>query len=136
MVVVIVISMQLMVSGSAASLKAYGQSNGYAEQCLSAIKVVTAFGMEKTEIRNYLEHLERGRIAGAKEKVAIAMGMALMMFMVYASYSYSFWVGAKFVSNEVINSTTGEVYKFSEVIGIFFGILIALFGFGTAGPAF
>jgi ABC-type multidrug transport system fused ATPase/permease subunit len=103
---------------------------------LSAIKVVVAFGMEKTEIKNFGEHLEKGRVAGAKEKVAVASGMSAMMFIIFAAYAYSFWIGGKFIADGVINSSTGVEYTFGEVIGIFFGILIALFGFGSAGPAF
>ena len=37
-------------SGISENMKAYGQSAGYAEQALSAIKVVFAFGQEETEI--------------------------------------------------------------------------------------
>jgi len=35
------------------SIRAYGQSAGYAEQALSSIKVVIAFGMELTERDTY-----------------------------------------------------------------------------------
>jgi len=41
----------------AKSLKAYGQSAGYAEQALSAVKVVVAFGMESCEVNNYSKYL-------------------------------------------------------------------------------
>jgi ABC-type multidrug transport system fused ATPase/permease subunit len=45
------------VTKSVKTLKAYAQSGGYAEQCLSSVKVVAAFGMEQTEIKNYSSHL-------------------------------------------------------------------------------
>jgi hypothetical protein len=34
-------------------MKAYGQSAGYAEQALNAIRVVVAFGQENREVHNY-----------------------------------------------------------------------------------
>lgn len=48
----------------AISLRAYGQSAGYAEQALSAIKVVVAFGMEPVEIKNYTKYLEVSKQIG------------------------------------------------------------------------
>ena len=117
-------------------MKAYGQSAGYAEQCLSSMKVVVAFGMEKVEIKNYGKYLEAGRRAGAVEKLASGAGLSLMMTMIYLVYAYSFWVGGKFVSDGVINRSTGEIYAFNDIIAIFFGVLIGLFGFSMAGPSF
>lgn len=40
---------QILTSGTTKNLIAYSQSAGFAEQALSAIRVVTAFGMEKVE---------------------------------------------------------------------------------------
>jgi hypothetical protein len=42
-------------------MKAYGQSAGYAEQALNAIKVVAAFGQEEKEIQNYQKYLFRAK---------------------------------------------------------------------------
>jgi len=49
----------VMSSGFTKVLKAYGQSAGYADQALNAIKVVSAFGMEEIECENYTRYLER-----------------------------------------------------------------------------
>ncbi len=46
-------------SGFSANLKSYGQSAGYAEQALNAIRVVQAFGQEQVEISNYGKYLGR-----------------------------------------------------------------------------
>lgn len=52
---------------SAEGLKAYAQSAGYAEQALSAIRVVVAFGMEKMEIINYNKYLWRSKEMGRRQ---------------------------------------------------------------------
>jgi ABC-type multidrug transport system fused ATPase/permease subunit len=135
MIIIITISTTMIMAGASASLKAYGQSSGYATQCLNAMKVVVAFGMEHTEIKNYNGHLETARKAGAKEKVMTGIGMSIMMAMIYSVYSYAFWVGANFVKNEVINSATGNVYTFTDILACFFGILFGLFGMSTIGQA-
>lgn len=138
MVIIMGITTSMIIAGSSMSLKAYGQSSGYATQCLTAFKVVVAFGMEKTEIKNYNGHLEVARKAGAKEKVMTGLGMSLMMAMIYSVYSYAFWVGANFVKDGVVNRVTGEIYSFMDILAVFFGILFGLFsmeGMGNAAKA-
>lgn len=52
--------------GYHAVLRAYGQSAGYAEQALGAIKVVAAFGNEEKEVENYSKYLISAKVAGMK----------------------------------------------------------------------
>ena len=59
--------------------------------------------------------------------------MSIMMAMIYSVYSYAFWLGANFVKDGVINSSTGVVYEFNDILACFFGILFGLFGMSTAG---
>jgi H+/Cl- antiporter ClcA len=56
-----------------------------------------------------------------------------MVAMMYSVYAYAFWVGANFVKDEVINSSTGVKYEFNDILACFFGILFGLFGMSTAG---
>lgn len=46
-------------SGLTAMMRAYAQSAGYAEQALSAIKVVHSYGQEELENQNYKKYLVR-----------------------------------------------------------------------------
>jgi len=47
-------------------MKAYAQSAGYAEQALSAIKVVHTYGQEELEMKNYGKYLEQAKTVGKK----------------------------------------------------------------------
>ena len=51
-------------TGMIERMKAYGQSAGYAEQALYAIKVVHTYGQEMLELRNYSKHLETSLAKG------------------------------------------------------------------------
>jgi len=51
----------LLKSGVSRNLKAYAQSAGYAEQALSAIKVVQTYGQEEQEMKVYNKYLIRAR---------------------------------------------------------------------------
>ena len=57
---------KIMQKGFQENMKAYGQSAGYADQALNAIKVVVAYGQELKESRNYNKYLDRARKAGIK----------------------------------------------------------------------
>ena len=48
-------------TGIARSIKVYAQSAGYAEQALSAIKIVHTYGNEALEINNYKKFLYKER---------------------------------------------------------------------------
>ncbi len=76
---------------------AYSQSAGYAEQALSAIRVVSAFGMESLEAKNYSKYLERAKNASFKNQLWAAICLGLFFFVVYSTYAYSFWIGSIFV---------------------------------------
>lgn len=47
-------------------MKAYNQSAGYAEQAISAIKVVHTYGMEKMELENYVKYLGAAKVVGIR----------------------------------------------------------------------
>ena len=57
---------RVMQSGVQKNMLAYSQSAGYAEQALSAMRVVSAFGMETLEAKNYIKYLDRARKAAYK----------------------------------------------------------------------
>ena len=80
--------------GFSQNMKAYGQSAGYAEQALNAIKVVFAFGQEETEAANYEKYLNRARSAGIRTHVFGALTIGFFLFSTQAYYAYSFFVGS------------------------------------------
>jgi ATP-binding cassette subfamily B (MDR/TAP) protein 1 len=57
---------KVLAKGSQENMKAYGQSAGYADQAINAIRVVAAYGQEEKEVRNYTKYLEIARVAGVK----------------------------------------------------------------------
>jgi len=61
MAFILMITEKVMTRGTIKAKAAYSQSAGYAEQCMNAIKIVMAFGMEETELANYNHHLEPAR---------------------------------------------------------------------------
>lgn len=86
--------MKAMRSGFTENMKAYGQSAGYAEQALNAIRVVQAFGQEKSEMRNYERHLGRAQATGIKTHYKTATAIASFSFAIFGYYAYGFYTGS------------------------------------------
>ena len=116
-------------------MQAYSQSAGYAEQALSAIRIVVSFGQEALEIQNYNTYLERVRQTSSKQGVNVGLSLGFFFFCIYICYGYAFLLGAIFVDDEVWNSAEDRPYLAGDCIAVFFGILIGLFAMGGAGPA-
>ncbi len=113
--------------GMNAGLLAYSQSAGYAEQAISAIRVVIAFGMEVQEIRNYTRYLDRAKKASVKTHILTALAIATLWMIVYFSYAYAFYIGSLFVQYNVYNSALKKNYSAGDTIGCFFAVIIGLF---------
>ena len=122
--------------GVAETVKSYSTSAGYAEQALSAIRVVVAFGMELTEKRNYTKFLEYSRGIGRSTGVKSGFFFGFFLFMISATYAYAFTIGPIWVQNEVDNTLYGRPYSPGDIIGVFFGLIFGFFGLAGVGPNF
>ena len=119
--------------GSTAQLKGYGQSAGYAQQALSAIRLVAAFGMEKVEIENYSRYLNRSKESSLKINIFIAFGASFTLFVIYLLYAYAFYVGSLFIEYEYYNGIYQRGYSSGDVIAVFFAVVTGLFSVGGIG---
>ena len=126
--------MKAMKSGFSENLKAYGQSAGYAEQALNAIRVVQAFGQERIEVRNYERHLNRARETGVRTHLKSALALASFMFVIFGYYAYGFYTGSYLITGEVINSNSGKIYNIGDILSCFYGIVFGVMSLGMAAP--
>ena len=117
-------------------LKAYGQSAGYAEQALSAIRVVVAFGMERTEKNSYARYLGKVKDAGNNSACSLGLSLGFFLFSIYIAYSWAFFMGGLWVELGIWNHTYDRVYMAGDSIAVFFGVLFGLFALSSTGPAF
>lgn len=115
-------------------MKAYGQSAGYAEQALNAIRVVVAYGQEKREVQNYQKYLSRAKSAGIKTHCRGAFVIAFFFSIIFATYCYSFFIGSIWISNDIFNYTYHRVYRAGDIMSCFFGVVYGMFSIGMATP--
>ena len=115
-------------------MKAYGQSAGYAEQALNAIRVVFAFGQEETEITNYEKYLLKAKKTGIKTHFFGALAIGGFFLCLYGYYSYSFFVGSFLVTSQIENVNDGKTYSSGDIMACFLGVVYGVFSLGLATP--
>lgn len=126
--------MKAMKSGFTENMKAYGQSAGYAEQALNAIKVVQAFGQEDSEVRNYERHLNRAKETGIRTHLKSAIALGAFFFVMFGYYGYGFYTGSWLITEKVKNKNSGELYNIGDILSCFFGIVFGVMSLGMASP--
>jgi ATP-binding cassette subfamily B (MDR/TAP) protein 1 len=125
----------VMMKRASVTMRAYGQSAGYAEQALSAIRIVVSFGQEELEISNYSRFLKKVTEASLKGGMATGFSMGFFFLCIYLCYAYCFLIGSIWVDKPYWNDMEGRPYKAGDCLAVFFGILFGLFALGGAGPA-
>ncbi|RWS28827.1 multidrug resistance protein 1A-like protein, partial [Leptotrombidium deliense] len=80
--------------------EAYGKAGSVAEEVLSAIRTVVAFGGESKELRRFSNNLTAVKKSGIKRNMYTGIGSGVMWFFTYASYALTFWYGVKLIINE------------------------------------
>ena len=121
---------KIMEEGFKSNLKAYGQSAGYSEQAINAIRVVQAFGQEEAELRNYERHLNKARTQGIKTHLKTSLGIGSFILCLFCFYAYGFYIGSWLITKQVrnVNQGAAAIYTTGDIIACLMGIV---FGIGS-----
>lgn len=120
-------------------LAAYGKAGSIAEEVLSSIRTVVAFGGQKKEVDRYEGKLVYARKAGMLRGLLTGMGGGLMWFIIYSSYALAFWYGVKLIMDDREAcledlSTCYVRYDASSLLVVFFSVLMGAMNVGQATP--
>ncbi|XP_054768746.2 ATP-dependent translocase ABCB1-like [Lytechinus pictus] len=107
--------------------ESYAQAGSVAEEVLSCVRTVIAFGGEQKEVTRYEKELKGARDVGVKKGVASGVGMGITMLIMFGSYSLAFWYGPKLVAD---GRLTG-----GDVMIVFFCVMIGSFSIGNISPS-
>ncbi|KAJ1954440.1 hypothetical protein GGI12_005790, partial [Dipsacomyces acuminosporus] len=105
---------------------AYAEAGGVADEVLSSIKTVMAFGGEERELKRYDEKLKKARAAGLRKAVVVGTSVGFIMFTIYSAYALGFWYGGKLIRQDEVSPAT--------VIAVFLCLLNGGFSLGNAAP--
>lgn len=103
-------------------MDAYGEAGAIAEETLTAIRTVVAFGGQEKEQERYDNLLLSARNNNIKRSFFNGISNALMWFFTYASYSLSFWYGVKLILEDRPKSPDEATYTPGNMITVSFRI--------------
>ncbi|XP_076602855.1 bile salt export pump [Chaetodon auriga] len=108
-------------------LKAYAKAGAVADEVLSSIRTVAAFGGEAKEAERYDTNLVEAQNWGVKKGVIIGVFQGYLWCIIFLCYALAFWYGSKLVID------TQEMSP-GSLIQVFFGVLMAAMNLGQASP--
>ncbi|KAM4026720.1 ATP-dependent translocase ABCB1 isoform 1-T1 [Anomaloglossus baeobatrachus] len=107
-------------------LTAYAKAGAVAEEVLSAIRTVIAFGGQDKEIKRYEKNLEEAKKIGIRKAITANVSIGFAFLMIYASYALAFWYGTTLI--------IAKEYTIGSVLTVFFAVIIGAFAVGQTSP--
>ncbi|XP_076858813.1 bile salt export pump isoform X2 [Brachyhypopomus gauderio] len=108
-------------------LHAYAKAGAIADEVLSSIRTVAAFGGEDKETERYDRNLVEAQTWGVKKGMITGIFMGSMWCIIFLCYALAFWYGSKLVID------TQELTP-GTLIQVFFGVLTGALSLGQASP--
>ncbi|XP_055935282.1 ATP-dependent translocase ABCB1-like isoform X3 [Argiope bruennichi] len=127
---------KVQASVSREEMQAYGKAGAVAEEVLSSIRTVFAFGGERKEIQRYDNCLTPARNKGVKRGLMTALGAAITSFCIFAGYALAFWYGVKLILEDWDKPKEEKEYTGGTLIIVFFNVMSASMFIGQTAPYF
>nr|XP_046238427.1 bile salt export pump-like isoform X1 [Scatophagus argus] len=108
-------------------LQAYAKAGAVADEVLSSIRTVAAFGGELKEVKRYDRNLISAQRWGIRKGLIMGFFTGYMWLIIFLCYGLAFWYGSSLVVD------AGE-YSPGTLLQVFFGVLIAAMNLGQASP--
>eukprot|EP00179_Madagascaria_erythrocladioides_P007017 CAMPEP_0198307156 /NCGR_PEP_ID=MMETSP1450-20131203/69_1 /TAXON_ID=753684 ORGANISM="Madagascaria erythrocladiodes, Strain CCMP3234" /NCGR_SAMPLE_ID=MMETSP1450 /ASSEMBLY_ACC=CAM_ASM_001115 /LENGTH=1259 /DNA_ID=CAMNT_0044009719 /DNA_START=76 /DNA_END=3852 /DNA_ORIENTATION=- len=106
---------------------AYAKAGGVADEQLSLIRTVAAFGGEDEAATKYDRELKEAFNFGVWKARMTGLGMGMTMFVIFCTYALGFWYGNRLVRN-------GEMGP-GDVLTVFFSVVLGAMSIGQGAPA-
>uniref|UniRef100_A0A8D3BUQ4 Bile salt export pump n=1 Tax=Scophthalmus maximus TaxID=52904 RepID=A0A8D3BUQ4_SCOMX len=108
-------------------LQAYAKAGAVADEVLSSIRTVAAFGGEIKEVQRYDRNLISAQRWGIRKGLIMGFFTGYMWLIIFLCYGLAFWYGSSLVVDT-------EEYTPGTLLQVFFGVLIAAMNLGQASP--
>nr|DBA25041.1 TPA: hypothetical protein GDO54_012614 [Pyxicephalus adspersus] len=116
---------KMLVSLTSKELTAYAKAGAVAEEVLSSIRTVVAFGGQEKEIKRYTNNLGEAKKLGIKKAIASQLALGFVYLFVYASYGLGFWYGTILILGD-------QGYTIGDALVVFFSVVISSYCIGQA----
>ncbi|KAL7385707.1 hypothetical protein ABVT39_026845 [Epinephelus coioides] len=108
-------------------LKSYAKAGAVADEVMSSIRTVAAFGGEEKEAERYDRNLMEAQNWGVKKGTIVGIFQGYLWCTIFLCFALAFWYGSKLVID------TKELTP-GTLIQVFFGVLMAAMNLGQASP--
>ncbi|XP_058478203.1 bile salt export pump-like [Solea solea] len=108
-------------------LQAYAKAGAVADEVLSSIRTVAAFGGENKEVQRYDRNLISAQRWGIRKGLIMGFFTGYMWLIIFLCYGLAFWYGSSLVVD-------AAEYTPGTLLQVFFGVLIAAMNLGQASP--
>ncbi|XP_062259249.1 bile salt export pump-like [Platichthys flesus] len=108
-------------------LKAYAKAGGVANEALSSIRTVAAFGGEEKEAERYDRNLVEAQRLGLRKGMILGLFRGYLWCIIFLTYALAFWYGSQLVI------VTKEMTP-GSLIQVFFAVLMGALNLGQASP--
>ncbi|XP_076880833.1 bile salt export pump [Brachyhypopomus gauderio] len=108
-------------------LQAYAKAGAVADEVLSSIRTVAAFGGEKKEVQRYDHNLISAQRWGIRKGLIMGFFTGYLWLIIFLCYALAFWYGSSLVVDTL-------EYSPGTLLQVFFGVLIAALNLGQASP--
>ncbi|XP_025030388.1 bile salt export pump isoform X2 [Python bivittatus] len=108
-------------------LKAYAKAGAIADEVLSSIRTVAAFGGERKEVERYDKNLVFAQNWGIRKGIIMGFFTGYIWCIIFLCYALAFWYGSKLVLEE-------QEYSPGTLLQVFLGVLIGALNLGQASP--
>lgn len=98
-------------------LSACNRGATLAEEAITSIRHVTAFGIQEQLANRYLPYLVRAEREGVKSRSFSGIVASAMNAVPYLSYALSFWMGSRFLVSRAMNVSEITTTTLAIVIG-------------------
>ncbi|XP_032450325.1 bile salt export pump isoform X4 [Lynx canadensis] len=106
-------------------LKAYAKAGSVADEVISSMRTVAAFGGEKKEVERYEKNLVFAQRWGIRKGIVMGFFTGFMWCLIFFCYALAFWYGSKLVLDD-------EEYTAGTLIQIFLSIIVGALNLGNA----
>ncbi|XP_011799556.1 PREDICTED: ATP-binding cassette sub-family B member 5 [Colobus angolensis palliatus] len=121
---------RMVISLTSKELSAYSKAGAVAEEVLSSIRTVVAFGTQEKELQRYTQNLKDAKDFGIKRAVASKLSLGAVYFFMNGTYGLAFWYGTSLI----LNGEPG--YTIGTVLAVFFSVIHSSYCIGAAVPHF
>ncbi|KAM5280513.1 bile salt export pump isoform 2-T2 [Ctenodactylus gundi] len=106
-------------------LQAYAKAGSVADEVISSVRTVAAFGGEKKEVERYEKNLVFAQRWGIRKGMVLGFFTGYMWCLIFFSYALAFWYGSKLILDE-------QEYTPGILVQIFLSVIVGALNLGQA----